>query len=55
MDFSVNQRAIAIVEEEILPRQEQLQVRAHQLANGATVIDMGVEEKAGWQAGKYFH
>ena len=54
MDFSVNQRAIAIVEEEILPRQEQLQVRAHQLANGATVIDMGVEEKAGWQAGKYF-
>ena len=29
-------------------------MRAHTLANGATVIDMGVEEKAGWRAGKLF-
>ncbi|BFK88860.1 methenyltetrahydromethanopterin cyclohydrolase [Pseudoflavonifractor gallinarum] len=54
MDFSINQRALAMVEEGILPHQEQLQVRAHTLANGATVIDMGVEEKAGWRAGKLF-
>ena len=54
MDFSVNQQAVAIVERDILPCQEQLQVKAHVLANGATVIDMGVEEKAGWLAGKRF-
>ena len=36
MDFSINQRALAMVEEEILPHQEQLQVRAYTLANGAT-------------------
>lgn len=54
MEFSVNQRAFAIIERDILPHQEQLQVRAHRLKNGAMVLDMGVHEKAGWQAGKLF-
>ncbi|MBU5435151.1 methenyltetrahydromethanopterin cyclohydrolase [Pseudoflavonifractor sp. MSJ-37] len=54
MTFSLNQRAVKIVEQEILPDQDRLQIKAHQLSNGAVVIDMGVREKAGWRAGKLF-
>ncbi|WP_161843794.1 methenyltetrahydromethanopterin cyclohydrolase [Pseudoflavonifractor sp. 524-17] len=54
MEFSLNQRAAELIRREILPHQEQLQVKAHHLSNGATVIDMGVHEKAGWRAGQLF-
>ncbi|MCI6257312.1 MAG: methenyltetrahydromethanopterin cyclohydrolase [Clostridiales bacterium] len=54
MEFSLNQRALGILLRDVLPCQEQLGVRAHRLGNGATVVDMGVHEKGGWQAGKLF-
>ncbi len=52
--FSVSQDAVKIVKEKILPCAEQLNVEVHQLKNGATVIDMGVEAPGGWLAGKRF-
>ncbi len=54
MHFSINDRAVKIVEEQILPRQEQLQIFSYQLSNGTTVIDMGLHAKAGWEAAKLF-
>ncbi len=52
--FSVNQQAVRIVKEKILPYAEQLNCRVVPLSNGATVVDMGVEAPGGWQAGKLF-
>lgn len=50
----MNNMAAAIIEEQILPHQDSLQVEAVRLANGATVIDMGVHAKGGWRAAKLF-
>ncbi len=50
--FSINQQAVKIVKEKILPYAEQLNCKVHHLRNGATVIDMGVVAQGGWQAGK---
>ncbi|MFV2039522.1 MAG: methenyltetrahydromethanopterin cyclohydrolase [Acidimicrobiales bacterium] len=52
--FSINEDAVHIVTERILPVVEQLQCRAVTLDNGATVIDMGVEAPGGWLAGLRF-
>jgi methenyltetrahydromethanopterin cyclohydrolase len=50
--FSINQQAVQIVKEKILPFVEQLKCKVHHLKNGATVVDMGVDAPGGWQAGK---
>ena len=52
--FSVNQEAIKIVKEKIIPYAEQLNCRVIKLGNGATVVDMGVEMPGGYLAGKLF-
>lgn len=52
--FSINQQAVQIVKEQIIPRAEQLNCRVVPLSNGATVVDMGVEAPGGWMAGKLF-
>jgi methenyltetrahydromethanopterin cyclohydrolase len=52
--FSVNQKAVQIVKEKILPFSEELNVRVHVLKNGATVVDMGVNAGGGFKAAKYF-
>ncbi len=52
--FSINQDAVKIVKEKILPNVEQMNCRKTILKNGATVIDMGVEAPGGWQAAKLF-
>ncbi len=52
--FSVNQEAVRIVKEQIIPRAEMLNCKVHTLENGATVIDMGVNVPGGYQAGKLF-
>ena len=52
--FSVNQYAVQIVKEKILPYAEKLNCKVHHLKNGATVVDMGVEMPGGYQAGRLF-
>jgi methenyltetrahydromethanopterin cyclohydrolase len=52
--FSINQQAVKIVTENIIPFSEQLNCKVHHLNNGATVVDMGVEARGGWLAGKLF-
>lgn len=52
--FSVNQYAARIVKEEIIPYAERMNCKVHQLKNGATVVDMGVEAPGGYVAGKLF-
>ena len=52
--FSVNQKAVQIVREKIIPNAEMLNCKLHLLKNGATVIDMGVEVPGGYMAGKLF-
>lgn len=52
--FSVNQEAVRIVKEEILPNAERMQCKVHQLKNGATVVDMGIHVPGGYMAGKLF-
>ena len=52
--FSVNQKAVRIVKEKIIPNAEMLQCEVHQLKNGATVIDMGIHARGGYLAGKLF-
>jgi methenyltetrahydromethanopterin cyclohydrolase len=52
--FSINQNAVRIVKEKIMPRAEELNCRIIHLKNGATVIDMGVDAPGGWLAGKLF-
>ena len=54
MTYSINNMAARIVEEEILPNADALNVSVHRLENGATVIDMGIDAKGGWMAGKLF-
>jgi len=50
--FSINQQAVKIVKEKILPFAEQLNCKVYHLKNGATVVDMGVVAPGGWLAGK---
>lgn len=50
--YSINQQAVKIVKEKILPFAEQMNCKVYHLKNGATVVDMGVEAPGGWQAGK---
>ena len=52
--YSINQQAVKIVKEKIIPFAEQLNCKVYYLQNGATVVDMGVEARGGWQAGKLF-
>ena len=54
MHYSVNEMAVRIVEEKILPHMDALGVSLHTLSNGAKVIDMGVHAKGGWMSAKYF-
>lgn len=52
--WSVNEAAAAIVENEVIPLADRLNIEIHRLNNGATVIDMGIKAKGGFRAGKYF-
>jgi methenyltetrahydromethanopterin cyclohydrolase len=52
--FSINQDAVKIVKEKILPCVEQLNCTKTILKNGTTVVDMGVEAPGGWMAAKLF-
>lgn len=52
--FSVNQDAVKIVKDKILPYVEQLNCRKSILKNGAIVVDMGIEAPGGWLAAKLF-
>lgn len=52
--FSINQNAVRIVTEQILPAVDELQCRALTLENGATVVDMGVHAPGSWLAGLRF-
>ena len=54
MSYSLNNMAAKIVEEEIIPNAEALNVDVIKLKNGTTVIDMGVKAKGGWKAAKLF-
>ena len=54
MHYSVNEMAVRIVEEKILPNADALGVTLHTLSNGCKVIDMGIHAKGGWMAAKYF-
>ena len=52
--YSVNEAAAALIEKEILPQPQRLNVEVHQLKNGAVVLDMGIHCKGGFVAGKLF-
>jgi methenyltetrahydromethanopterin cyclohydrolase len=52
--FSINEDAVRIVTQRILPVADRLQCRVHHLDNGATVVDMGVDAPGGWLAGQRF-
>lgn len=52
--WSVNAAAVQMVEQEVLPNAQRLNIQVHTLANGATVLDMGIHAKGGFRAGKYF-
>jgi methenyltetrahydromethanopterin cyclohydrolase len=51
---SINEAAAAVIEKEILPKAERFNIGVSTLANGATVLDMGIHCKGGFRAGKYF-
>lgn len=52
MKISVNETALRLVEE-MIKRQDELQIKVEKTRNGATVIDAGVEAVGGFLAGKY--
>ena len=52
--FSINQDAVKIVKEKIIPNSKKLQCDVLHLKNGATVIDMGLSARGGYVAGKLF-
>lgn len=52
--YSVNEAAAQILEQEVLPNARRLNIRVLTLKNGAVVLDMGIESKGGFRAGKYF-
>ncbi len=51
--YSINDRGANLIERELRPNQRELQIHFYTHQNGATVIDMGVKEKAGFLAAKY--
>ncbi len=51
--ISINREAMKVVHT-ILDSPDALGVRAARLANGTTVVDMGLEAPGGWLAAKYF-
>ena len=52
--YSVNEAAAGIVETEVIPFAGRLNIIVSTLKNGATVLDMGINAKGGFRAGKYF-
>ena len=52
--FSINQKAIRIVKEQIIPHAEEMNCAVHLLKNGATVVDMGLHVPGSYSAGKLF-
>ncbi len=52
--FSVNQEAVKIVKEKIIPKAEELGVRIIHLNNGTTIIDAGINETGSLSAGILF-
>jgi len=50
----VNDRALKIINEQLMPNLKDYFCKVHTLSNGCTVIDMGVEAKGGFMAGKIF-
>ena len=51
--ISINREAMKIVHQ-ILDEPEALGVTVEELANGATVVDMGLEAKGGWRAARLY-
>lgn len=52
--LSVNEAAAEIIECEVIPKAERLNIDVLMLNNGAVVLDMGVRAKGGFRAGKFF-
>lgn len=52
--FSVNDQAVQILEQQVLPNAGRYQIAVHTMKNGGTLVDMGVHAKGGWLAGKAF-
>lgn len=52
--LSVNEKALQIVEEEIVEWSDELKVKTNVLKNGARVIDFGVNVPGGYEAGLLF-
>ncbi|MGI9861457.1 methenyltetrahydromethanopterin cyclohydrolase [Moorella naiadis] len=52
--ISLNNIAAQILAAEVLPQAESLGIGVTRLANGATVVDMGIEYPGSWTAAKYF-
>ena len=52
--WSVNEAAADILEREVIPKADRLNIGVTHLKNGATVLDMGIHCKGGFRAGKYF-
>ena len=52
--WSVNEKAAEIIEREVLPDAQRLNIGVSTLQNGAVVLDMGIHCKGGFRAGKYF-
>lgn len=51
--WSVNEAAADILEREVIPKADRLNIGVIHLKNGATVLDMGIHCKGGFRAGKY--
>jgi len=52
--YSVNESAVKIIEEKIIPNKEILRIGVIKDNLGATIIDMGINYPGSWLAGKYF-
>lgn len=52
--LSVNEKALEIVEDEIIEWSDELKVKTHVLKNGARVIDFGINVPGGYEAGLLF-
>jgi len=54
LNFSVNNQALQIIEEQLIPNLYSYNCTMSVLSNGSTVFDMGVKAKGGFMAGKLF-
>lgn len=52
-NYSFNNHGAALIEQEMRPFEKELQIKFHTYSGGATVIDMGVHQPAGFLAAKY--